>query len=147
MEVLVSVALLLVGGIIGFFIARHVYAGNQNNQAVAQAEQTLKEMLSQQAEHHIFQTRQTISAIEKQCENLKQQVNDYETVLSHSQDEAVPKMPFFGEQATSYLRNNVKSREQKVKSVADTQPRDFSNGPSGLFVGTNEQSTADSTKE
>ena len=140
MEVLVSVALLLVGGIIGFFIARHVYAGNQNNQAVAQAEQTLKEMLTQQAEHHIFQTSQAIRSIEKQCDNLKQQVNDYETVLSRADEDELPKMPFFGEQATAMLRNSQKQRVKTKTTSTDEQPRDFANSASGLFVDDKRQS-------
>ncbi|MDO6537130.1 DUF1043 family protein [Alteromonas stellipolaris] len=143
MELLVSLALLVVGLIIGFFIGRFVLTKTGGNNA-AQTEQQVKEILAQQAQHHIHQTRQSLESIEGQCETLKQQIEEYEALLTQSSDDEDAKVPFYGEQATSYLRNNLKSSEKsKVNKVSDTQPKDFANSGSGLFVGGSEQSTAD----
>tara|TARA_B100001063_G_C16741064_1_gene544830 strand:+ start:113 stop:550 length:438 start_codon:yes stop_codon:yes gene_type:complete len=143
MELLVSLALLVVGLIIGFFIGRFVQTKTGGNNA-AQTEQQVKEILAQQAQHHIHQTRQSLEGIEGQCETLKQQIEEYEALLTQSNDDEDAKVPFYGEQATSYLRNNLKSSEKsKVNKVSDTQPKDFANSGSGLFVGGSEQSTAD----
>ena len=143
MDVLIPLALLVVGLIIGFFVARYMYAGEHTATSSKQAEQNIKELMSQQADHHVYQTRQAIDAIEKQCLALKQQVADYETLLTQSEDDS-PRVPFYGEQATTYLRNNIKGREKaKAATVADTQPRDFANTGSGLFVGSSGQSTAE----
>lgn len=143
MELLVSLALLAVGLIIGFFAGRFLKDKNGEGKA-AQTEKEVKEILAQQAQHHIHQTRQSLESIESQCVTLKQQLNDYETLLQQGADDEVSKVPFYGEQATTYLRNNLKNSEKSSSNrVSDTQPKDFANSGSGLFVGGSEQSTAE----
>ena len=142
MELLVSLALLVVGVIIGFFVGRFVQS-KQGSGNAATAEQQVKEILSQQAQHHIHQTRQSVESIESQCATLRSQMEEYEALLHQSDDEDA-KVPFYGEQATTYLRNNLKSTEKaKSNRVSDTQPKDFANSGSGLFAGKSEQSTAE----
>ena len=144
MDVLIPLALLVVGLIIGFFVARYIYSKSSSKQAVEIAEKNVKEMLAQQSDHHIHQTRQSLSAIESQCQTLRQQVEEYESLLSQNMDEDTPKVPFYGEQASTYLRNNLHKEEKHTSPhVSDTQPRDFANEGSGLFVGGTGQSTAD----
>lgn len=144
MDVLIAIALVLVGAVIGFFAARFVFNPQGANDKAKAAETNIKELMSQQAEHHLYQTKQTISSIEQQCESLKLQLAEYEGLLSQSDDDNKDAFPFFGEQATTYLRNNLKGKENsKSGSVADTQPKDFANSGSGLFIGANEQSAAD----
>ncbi|MEW9799049.1 ZapG family protein [Alteromonas sp. CYL-A6] len=144
MDVLIPLALLAVGLIIGFFVARYVYTQPNSKQAIEAAEKNLKEMLAQQAEHHLHQTRQSLSAIESQCNSLRYQLDEYESLLSQTTEGDAPKVHFFGEQATSYLRNNLKGKENnRITRVAETQPRDFANSGSGLFVGKSEQPAAD----
>ena len=104
----------------------------------------MKEILAQQAQHHIHQTRQSLESIESQCDVLKQQIEEYEMLLTQGNDSEDSKVPFYGEQATTYLRNNLKKSDKaRVKRVADTQPRDFANSGSGLFVGRSEQNNAE----
>ncbi|MBU2977702.1 DUF1043 family protein [Alteromonas sp. C1M14] len=144
MDVLIPVALLVVGLIIGFFAARFAYKRNGNATPTKQAEQNIKALMSQQASHHLHQTKQTVEAIEKHCETLQQQIADYETLLSQTDEDEDPKVPFYGEQASTYLRNNIKGREKATEKVTpETQPKDFANAGSGLFVGTSGQSTAE----
>jgi uncharacterized membrane-anchored protein YhcB (DUF1043 family) len=143
MELLVSLALLVVGLIIGFFVGRF-FQQKQGVGNAAQTEKQVKEILAQQAQHHIHQTRQSLESIENQCDVLKHQIEEYELLLEQGSDEEDSKVPFYGEQATTYLRNNLKkSDKSKVKRVSDTQPRDFANSGSGLFVGRTEQNNAE----
>lgn len=143
MELLVSLALLVVGIIIGFFVGRFAHSKTSVNSS-AQTEKQVKEILAQQAQHHIHQTRQSLENIEGQCEILKNQIEEYEALLNQGSSDDQPKVPFYGEQATTYLRNNLKSSEKStLKKVSGTQPKDFANSGSGLFVGSSEQSTAD----
>ena len=143
MELLVSLALLVVGLIIGFFAGRF-FQQKQGAGNAAQTEKQVKEILAQQAQHHIHQTRQSLESIESQCETLKQQIEEYETLLEQGGDEEDSKVPFYGEQATTYLRNNMQGREKsKPAPVSDTQPKDFANASSGLFVGNAGRSTAE----
>ncbi|MEC8374089.1 MAG: DUF1043 family protein [Pseudomonadota bacterium] len=143
MELLVSLALLIVGLVIGFFVGRF-FQQKQGVGNAAQTEKQVKEILAQQAQHHIHQTRQSLESIENQCEVLKQQIEEYELLLEQGSDEEGNKVPFYGEQATTYLRNNLKQSDKaRVKRVSDTQPKDFANAGSGLFVGKTEQNNAE----
>lgn len=90
MDVLIPVALLIAGLIIGFFVARYMYTRDGASGSAKQAEQNIKELMSQQATHHIHQTRQAVESIEKQCQALKQQVADYETLLTQGEDGDAP---------------------------------------------------------
>ncbi|GGF68165.1 ZapG family protein [Alteromonas lipolytica] len=144
MEVVIPLAMLAIGLIIGFFVARYMYTKEGAVKANQAAEQAIKELLAQQSQHHIFQVKQSIEAIEKQCNALKQGVSEYEELLEATDSDAVPTVPFFGEHTTAYLRNNLKGAEKsKPNANSDTQPRDFANQSSGLFVGNTEPSAAE----
>ena len=86
MELLVSLALLVVGLIIGFFAGRF-FQQKQGAGNTAQTEKQVKEILAQQAQHHIHQTRQSLESIESQCETLKQQIEEYELLLEQGSDD------------------------------------------------------------
>lgn len=146
MEVLVPLALLIVGLIIGFFVGRF-FQSKQGESTAVSTEKQVKEILSQQAQHHIHQSRQALSSIESQCSALRQQIEDYEGLLSKSPEDESTAIPYFGEQTTTYLRNNISSGEKsKPKQVSEAQPKDFANSSSGLFVGGSEQSTEEKSQ-
>ncbi len=143
MEVLIPLALLVVGLIIGFFVARYVYTRDGSNKSVKQAEKNVKEIMAQQAEHHFHQSRQIVDAMENQCQSLRMQIEEYEALLKNDVGDENDTVPFYGEQASAYLRNNLHGREKtKVKTVAGTQPKDFAGASSGLFVGSGKPSAA-----
>lgn len=135
MEYVVPFLLFVVGGVIGFFIAKYLFADKQVENTKRQVETDLKALLAQQAEHHLHNTRQAIGLIEQQCQNLQQQLQDYEALLQHAPDDK-PSVPFFDEQTTRYLRNNLATNDKRSSvTVADSQPRDFAAKSSGLFNG------------
>jgi uncharacterized membrane-anchored protein YhcB (DUF1043 family) len=136
MEIAVAIGLVLVGGIIGFFVARHWYGQGPTQSSIEQAENDLKALLSQQSEHHVFQSKQIIRNIQKQCAALNEQLNAYEGLLAPEEGEGKKAVPFYGEHASTYLRNHLdKGSERKAASQTDTQPRDFAAAGSGLFAG------------
>lgn len=139
MEILLSLGLVVVGGIIGFFVARHWYTRGPTQESVAQAENNLKALLAEQSENHIFQSKQLINNIEKQCVALNDQIESYENLLAKDAVQPAEAEQFFGDQASTYLRNQLgKSDKLKLSSQSDTQPRDFAAAGSGLFTGTAE---------
>ena len=136
MDIVIPLALLFVGVVIGFFCARFWYTRGTSAVTVKQAENDLKAMLSQQAEHHIFQSKQLIDTVEKQCDALKEQLANYESLLATDDANEKPSVPFYGEHASTYLRNTLnKDAKLHQASSTDTQPRDFADAGSGLFVG------------
>ncbi|MDC8830079.1 ZapG family protein [Alteromonas gilva] len=144
MEVVIPLAMLAIGLIIGYFVARFMYTKEGAVKANQTAEKAIKELLAQQSQHHVFQVKQSIETIEKQCNDLKQSLSEYEELLDTADSDATPAVPFFGEHTTAYLRNNLKGVEKsKQNASSDTQPRDFANHSSGLFVGNKATSAAD----
>jgi uncharacterized membrane-anchored protein YhcB (DUF1043 family) len=138
MDWLVGLLLLIVGGIIGFFVAKIVSKDKQRTIDKAASEQTIQELMNQQAAEHIHETKQIAEKIIAQSTALKQQVEAYEDLLISQQ--ARPEgnsLNYFGEHTTAYLRNKS-TRPVREKSSADIQPLDFSSQSSGLFSGTKE---------
>jgi uncharacterized membrane-anchored protein YhcB (DUF1043 family) len=136
MEFVVPFLLFVVGGVIGFFIAKYLFADKQVENTKRQVETDLKALLAQQAEHHLHTTAQAIRVIEQQCQTLQHQLDDYKALLQQPAEDR-PSVPFFDEQTTRYLRNNLSANDKRSSvTVADSQPRDFAAKSSGLFSGT-----------
>ena len=135
MDLLVSLGLLVVGGIIGFFIARYIYVEREPQTANKATVADVKAVMTQQAEHHVFQAKQSLTAIQQQVEALDEHLQDYENQLKSQDDtDNAPKMTFFGEQTTAMLRSNNSLRKPREKRADEEQPRDFANSGSGLFI-------------
>lgn len=140
MDILIPIALLIVGAVIGFFAAHYHYKRNLSQINRNQAENDLKAVLSQQAEHHLYESRQLIDSVEKSCQQLHEKLNSYESLLTPDETGQAPAVPFFGEHASTYLRNNLNQDARARRASTETQPKDFANASSGLFVGeTNEE--------
>ena len=143
MDWLVGLLLLVVGGIIGFFVAKFISNEKPVASDKAESEQTILELMNQQAVMHVQESKQIAEILIAQSATLKQQVENYEQLLINQQ--AGPEgssLNYFGEHTTAYLRN--KSRKPvREKSSAEVQPLDFSSQSSGLFSG----QEAESVKE
>lgn len=142
MDWIIGLALLVAGGIIGFFVARHLYSLAAKQSVVSNTEQTRKEIMAQHAEHHLVTSQQAIDQIRRQCESLQQQLDAYQASLREDTEEQGDKVNFYGDQAAAYLRNPLSARKRKSSS-ADVQPKDFAGESSGLFIGKNPQQTAE----
>ena len=144
MDWLIGLLLLLVGGIIGFFVAKYFIEAKQGTSDKAASEQTIQELMSQQAAVHVQESKQIAENLITQSTVLKQQVEDYEQLLiSQQHGTEGSSMNYFGEHTTAYLRNKS-TKPVRKKSSADTQPLDFSSQSSGLFSGSKEAPIKDS---
>ena len=132
MDWLIGLLLLLVGGIIGFFVAKYFNQEKQSESDKAQGGQTIQELMHQQAAMHIQETKQIAEKLVDQSARLQQQVENYEQLLISQQ--AGPEgssLNYFGEHTTAYLRNKSPKPTRKDSS-ADIQPLDFSSKSSGF---------------
>jgi uncharacterized membrane-anchored protein YhcB (DUF1043 family) len=146
MDWLVGLLLLLVGGIIGFFIAKFFSKEKHNTSDKAASEQTIQELMNQQALMHVQESKKIAEYLIAQSAALKQQVEDYEQLLISQQ--AGPEgssLSYFGEHTTAYLRNKS-TKPAREKSSANVQPLDFSSHSSGLFSG-NKEAPVKNTKQ
>ncbi|WP_339770817.1 DUF1043 family protein [uncultured Paraglaciecola sp.] len=135
MDWLIGVVLVLVGAVIGFFVAKYVYLESTKSSKDNQKEQTLKDVMVQQSLTHVAESRKVAAQLEQQCQILNQNLDEYEKSLELlNSDAQSSNVSFFGEHASPFLQH----KEQKVKrdkDSADVQPLDFSNQSSGLFSG------------
>jgi uncharacterized membrane-anchored protein YhcB (DUF1043 family) len=144
MDWLVGLLLLIVGGIIGFFVAKYVNKHKQSSTDKSESEQTIQELMNQQAAEHIQETKQVAEKLIAQSAILKERVDAYEQLLISQQ--AGPEsssLNYFGEHTTAYLRNKS-TKPTREKLSADIQPLDFSSQSSGLFSGTKEVTAKES---
>jgi uncharacterized membrane-anchored protein YhcB (DUF1043 family) len=145
MDWLIGLLLLVVGGILGFFVAKYVSSESGKAPENAEKEQTIQELMSQQAAIHVQEAKLITENIIAQSTTLKQQIEDYEQlVISQQAGPEGSSLNYFGEHTTAYLRNKS-TTPVREKSSADVQPLDFSSQSSGLFSG-NEEAPAKETK-
>ncbi|MFT4807137.1 MAG: uncharacterized membrane-anchored protein YhcB (DUF1043 family) [Paraglaciecola sp.] len=138
MDWFVGLLLLLVGGIIGFCVAKFFIQEKKPASGKTESEQTIQELMNQQAAVHIQETKQIAEDLIAQSTTLKRQVEEYEQLLISQQDGPEgSSLNYFGEHTTAYLRNKS-NKPAREKSSADIQPLDFSSQSSGLFSGNKE---------
>ena len=140
MDWFVGLLLMLVGGVIGFFVAKFFSQKHSTSDKI-ESEQTIRELINQQAVIHVQETKEIAESLMAQSTSLKQQIESYEQLLIIQQ--AGPEgssLSYFGEHTTAYLRNKS-SKPTRKKSSADVQPLDFSSHSSGLFSGNQKKPT------
>ncbi|GAA0860202.1 ZapG family protein [Aliiglaciecola litoralis] len=133
MDWIVGLLLLLVGMIIGFFISKFISEQKLAEQASKSNDTTVKEMLAQHAADHLSQSREIVSALQTHIEDLSEQLDAYENVLSASQSDNNDNLTFFGEHATVFIRNQ-QAKQKRKREPAEFQPKDFSSERTGLFT-------------
>jgi uncharacterized membrane-anchored protein YhcB (DUF1043 family) len=136
MEWFIGVLLLLVGIVIGFFVARFISIDDTADKEVpSEGELTIKELMAQHANSHILESKKIAQLLEQQTLELNQQIEAFEQVISADSSNAEDHgLNYFGEHASAYLRNKG-AKKIRAKSTANVQPLDFSSHSSGLFSG------------
>jgi hypothetical protein len=126
---------LIIGGIIGFIIVKNMQSNSASK--VNHNEAELKALLAIQARQHLDISRQALTDIQNKTAALATHLNDYEESLTQATKSAGDsKDSFFGEHASVFLRNSLKANKNDLAlAQPDTQPRDFANSGSGVFVG------------
>lgn len=142
MDWIVGVLLLVVGMVIGFFIAKFMIEQKVAEQASKLNDNTLKEMLAQHAADHLSQSREIVSALQGRCEDLTEQLDAYENVLNASQADNSENLSFFGEHATVFIRHQ-QAKQKRKRETPEVQPRDFSGESTGLFTDAKSKQVAD----
>lgn len=135
MDWLIGILLLLVGAIIGYFVAKFVNERKLLANNDAHNEKTLKEIMAQQASEHIQTSKQILHNLAQQAEALNQQLVSYEQLIGGLKaNENDTSINYFGEHASQYLRHSSSSTKSE-KTTSESQPLDFSAQSSGLFSG------------
>ena len=128
---------LVIGGISGLVVIRTMRSNSQ--QKVNHTEDERKALLAIQARQHLDISRQALTDIQNRTAELANHLNEYEDSLTQATTSAGEvKETFFGEHASVFLRNSLETHKKDLAlAQPDTQPRDFANSGSGVFVGAN----------
>jgi len=125
----------IIGCILGFIAVKNMQSNPDNKVNHTEAER--KALLAIQARQHLDISRQALTDIQNKTADLASHLNDYEESLTQATTSSGDtKDSFFGEHATVFLRNSLKANKNDLAlAQPDTQPRDFANSGSGVFVG------------
>jgi hypothetical protein len=126
---------LVIGGILGLVAFRTMQSNSQKK--VNHTEDERKALLAIQARQHLDISRQALTDIQNRTAELASHLNEYEESLTQATMSAGEvKETFFGEHASVFLRNSLEAHKKDLAlAQPDTQPRDFANSGSGVFVG------------
>lgn len=134
MDWLIGVILLVAGIGIGTFIGKVLFEPKRASASDEAKEKSEKQMIAEQANLHISETQSSLSKIQEQCAVLAEQLDHYRLVIDETTaDKEVNQLEYFHQQATLHLKTQKK--EPKKERKTDYQPRDYSEGQSGLFAG------------
>ncbi|MCY7294810.1 ZapG family protein [Alteromonas sp. a30] len=146
MDWTIGALLLVVGAIVGFFVAKYFLTQSNTSKKVSHNAISEREMLTEQALIHVASTRKMLDEIQRQSGALKSQLDAYEDLLvSSKQVKDGESFNFFGDQAMTFLKNQQKEAKP-VSSNAGFQPPDYSEGASGLLKGGQQNQTENEQK-
>ena len=142
MSAVISVVLLLVGGIVGFLAGRFFSQSNQENkklnEQVSQKESALAQYKLDVAEH-LDSSSKLLEKMNETCQNAMQQMEESTKLLKQATPTESSAMPFFSQETQEQLAQTVSLRHEKRESVSEKEPvteppLDYSGNPSGLFA-------------
>lgn len=132
-DIFIYASLLIVGVIVGVVITK-IAAKDNNDSATATQKEQATAMTHAQLREQLVVANQTLEEFETQIEMFKNHLTEFDYILtSHEQSEDQPRITFFGEHASPYIRMSQKTPKEQANP--EHQPRDFSNSSSGLFAG------------
>lgn len=141
MTTIVWLGLLVIAGVIGFFVGAQV--------TKKQLKQTELEQKAIQAKNELEQYRQDVSDHLASTKKLMSKMQDsYSQLLSHveqtdqvllTEKPSHPSEPFFSKETTEQLHASLKSRPERRRSTDrpqdSAQPVDYVEGETGIFTG------------
>lgn len=145
MSWIIGILLVVAGAIIGFFVARYMQSGGHSGdleQQVKQSQQHLSDYQREVAEHFA-----TANAMVAQLADSQQRLQSYlqQSAELLEKNSSQSDFPFFAEDTLKQLRvaNAIHndSRTGQNTSINGDIPRDYSDGPSGLFTCREEDDT------
>ena len=137
MSWIIGILLVIAGAIIGFFIARYTQTNGQSGnleEQVAKSQQQLSEYQREVAEHFA-----TANAMMEQLSDTQQKLQSYlnQSAELLQRPGSQGDLPFFSEDTIKQLRVanslNQDHRSGRDGREAEQIPRDYTEGPSGLF--------------
>ena len=141
MNVVLALALLIVGGIIGFFANRFFSTSSQAQRKLAEQANQSEAALNQyklDVADHLASSAKLLEQMNSTCQTAMKQMEESTQLLQKASHVEDVDMPFFSKETQDQLAQTATLRHQKRvednSSDITEAPLDYSANPSGLFV-------------
>jgi len=141
MNVVIVLALLITGGIIGFFTSRLFSSSSKAQQQLAEQANKSEAKLEQyklDVAEHLANSATLLEQMNSTCQVAMKQMHESTQLLQQATNVDVEGMPFFSAETEQQLAQTAKLRRPKrvndLEEKVTEAPLDYSDNPSGLFA-------------
>lgn len=141
MNVVIALALLILGGIVGFFASRFFSGSNQEQRQLAEQASKSEADLNQyklDVADHLASSAKLLEQMNSTCQIAMKQMEESTQLLQQASTVDSENLPFFSQETQEQLAKTANLRHQKrpdeQKPEITEAPLDYSDSPSGLFV-------------
>ena len=141
MDVVIVLALLVTGGIVGFFANRFLSSSSKEQRKLAEQASKSEAALEQyklDVADHLASSASLLEQMNSTCQTAMKQMQESTQLLQKATNVDVEGMPFFSAETQQQLAQTAAlrhpKRETSVKEEVTEAPLDYSGDPSGLFV-------------
>ena len=141
MNVVIVLALLVTGGIVGFFANRLLSSSTKEQRKLAEQASKSEAALEQyklDVADHLANSAQLLEQMNSTCQIAMKQMQESTQLLQKATHVDVEGMPFFSAETQQQLAQTANLRHPKrdvaVKEEVTEAPLDYSGNPSGLFA-------------
>ena len=140
MDVVISIIIFIIGGVVGFFANKTLSASSQEQKLltkkVSQSEDDLAQYKLNVAKH-LDSSAKLLDQMNSTCLTAMKQMAESTTLLQKATVNDQEHMPFFSKETQEQLTETVTLRHQKkvkpTSEIITESPLDYSGNPSGLF--------------
>jgi uncharacterized membrane-anchored protein YhcB (DUF1043 family) len=141
MDVIIALALLIIGGIAGFFANRIFSSASQEQRKLAEKVSTTEASLNQyklDVADHLTSSAQLLEQMNNTCQTAMKQMQESTQLLQKATSVETDGMPFFSAETHAQLAETanlrrVKRTDEQVEEITQP-PLDYSGEASGLFA-------------
>lgn len=141
MNVVIVLALLIAGGIIGFFSNRLLSSSSKEQRKLAEQANKSEAKLEQyklDVADHLASSAKLLEQMNSTCQIAMRQMQESTQLLQQATNVEVEGMPFFSAETEKQLAQTANLRHPKridePEEIITEAPLDYSDNPSGLFA-------------
>lgn len=141
MNVVLALALFIIGIAVGYFANRFFSTSSQAQQKLAEQVSKSDAALNQyklDVADHLASSAKLLEQMNSTCQTAMKQMEESTQLLQQASHHESENLPFFSQETQQQLAQTANLRHQKRSNVTSEQitepPLDYSDNPSGLFV-------------
>lgn len=141
MNVVLALALFIIGTAVGYFANRFFSTSSQTQQKLAEQVSKSDAALNQyklDVADHLASSAKLLEQMNNTCQTAMKQMEESTQLLQQASHHESEHLPFFSQETQQQLAQTANLRHQKRSDAASEQmtepPLDYSSSPSGIFV-------------